>query len=71
MISARRIEEMRDEARYHRERYDLYKAKMHSSRPTSPTRLQELARRHQGAEARFRAAQRENELAALPTMRDS
>jgi hypothetical protein len=63
MISRRRIEEMDVEARYHRERYDLYKAKTHSSRATSATRLQELERRCLGADSRLRAAERENALA--------
>jgi hypothetical protein len=62
MISPRRIEEMQTEARYHRERYDLYKAKIHSSRPTSLARLTELERRHYGADARLRSAQHENAL---------
>lgn len=62
MINSRRIEEMKTEARYHRERYDLYKAKIHGSRPTSLERLRELERRHQGADARLRSAQHENAL---------
>ena len=57
----RRIEEMQAEAKYHRERYDLYKAKAYGPRLTSPTRLQELERRSRSAEARLRAALRENE----------
>jgi hypothetical protein len=63
MIGLRRIEEMGAEARYHRERYDLYKAKMHSGRETSDTRLRELERRSLGADSRLRAAERENALA--------
>jgi hypothetical protein len=62
MIGSRRMEEMQNEARYHRERYDLYRAKMHGSRPTSLERLMELERRHLGADARLRSAQRENAL---------
>jgi hypothetical protein len=62
MIPARRIEEMQTEARYHRERYDLYRAKIQGSRPTSLTRLKELERRHYGADARLRSAQYENAL---------
>jgi hypothetical protein len=62
MIGSRRMEEMQNEARYHRERYDLYRAKIHGSRPTSLERLRELERRHLGADARLRAAQRENAL---------
>jgi hypothetical protein len=64
MIGARRIEEMKAEARYHRERYDLYVAKGYGSRPTSPVRLRELERRSQGADSRLRAAEQENALPA-------
>jgi hypothetical protein len=60
MIGSARMEELRAEARYHRERYDLYKAKSYGPRPTSETRLRELERLHQGADSRLRAAQREN-----------
>jgi hypothetical protein len=61
MIGLRRIEELQDEARYHRERYDLYKAKAYGARPTSESRLRDLERRHRGSEARLRQALRENE----------
>jgi hypothetical protein len=60
MINSRRMEEMQTEATYHRERYDLYKAKAFSSRATSLTRLRELERRHQGADSRLRSARQEN-----------
>jgi len=60
MIPTRRMEELQAEARYHRERYDLYKAKAYGPRLTSVTRLQELERRHQGADSRLRAAVYEN-----------
>ena len=59
MADAARIEELRAEARYHRERYELYRAKMYGGRPTTMARLRELERVHQGAEARFRWAQQE------------
>jgi hypothetical protein len=65
MIGTRRMEELRSEARYHRERYDLYKAKIHSSRPTSIVRLRELERRHESADSRLRSARRENELESM------
>jgi hypothetical protein len=68
MIGLRRIEELQAEARYHRERYELYKAKTHSQRLTSPVRLRELERRHQGADSRLRSAEREN---AEPATADS
>jgi hypothetical protein len=54
------MEELQAEARYHRERYDLYKAKTHGPRLTSVARLRELERRHQGADSRLRSAEREN-----------
>jgi hypothetical protein len=51
------IEQLRAEARYARERYDLYRAKMYGSRPTSMPRLRELEREHQGADGRLRRAE--------------
>jgi hypothetical protein len=60
MVSARRIEEIRAEAKYHRERFDLYKAKNYGSRPTSEVRMRELERRSRGADSRLREAQQEN-----------
>jgi hypothetical protein len=59
MTSAPRIEDLRAEARYARERYDLYRAKMYGLRPTTITRLRELERMHEGADARLRRAQQE------------
>jgi hypothetical protein len=57
MTESRRIEELRAEARYARERYDLYKAKMYGPRPTTMGRLRELERIHEGADARLRRAE--------------
>jgi hypothetical protein len=59
MTGSQRIEELRAEARYARERYDLYRAKMYGLRPTTITRLRELERMHEGADARLRRAQQE------------
>ena len=39
------------EARHARERYQLYRAKTYGPRPTSTSRLLELQRIHEGAEA--------------------
>jgi hypothetical protein len=64
MVSPRRLEELQAEARYHRERYDLYKAKTYGPQLTSATRLEELERRHRGADSRLRLAQ-------LPDVPDS
>ena len=57
---AGRIAELRVEARYARERYDLYRAKMYGLRPTTITRLRELERMHEAADARLRRVQQEH-----------
>ena len=57
MSDSRQLEDLRAEARYARERYDLYRAKMYGARPTTMTRLRELERAHQGAHARLHRAQ--------------
>jgi hypothetical protein len=44
------------EARYHRERLALYRARVFSAKPTSPNRLRELERTSRAADARLRAA---------------
>ena len=44
------------EARYHRDRLALYRARVLSARPTSPGRLRELERISAGADARLRRA---------------
>jgi hypothetical protein len=44
MTSLRRLDELRADARYHRQRLDLYRAKIYGPRPTSPSRLKELER---------------------------
>ena len=51
-----RLEELRQEARYRRERLELYKAKRYGGRPTDPAKLRELERSHDGAKSRLRAA---------------
>ncbi|HEY4452324.1 MAG TPA: hypothetical protein VGN13_12115 [Solirubrobacteraceae bacterium] len=55
-VARGRLEELEAEARYHRERYDLYRAKTYGPRPTSDSRLRELERMHQGAASRLRRA---------------
>jgi hypothetical protein len=61
MTSLRRLEELRVEARYQRERRDLYRAKVYGSRATSGFRLRGLERACVLAEARLRRAQQEQE----------
>ena len=52
----RRIEELRAEERYARERYDLYRARSYGPRLTSAARLRELERAWRAVEARLRLA---------------
>jgi len=56
-MSTADLEQLRAQARHARQRYDLYKAKAYGPRPTSATRMRELAREAEAAEARLRAAQ--------------
>jgi hypothetical protein len=49
------------EARYARERYQLYKAKAYGSRPTSPGRLRELERSSKLATSRLDRAKADQE----------
>jgi hypothetical protein len=44
------------EARYHRDRLALYRARVYNSKPTSPSRLRELERTSRAADTRLRAA---------------
>jgi hypothetical protein len=57
MAGSTSIEDLLAEARYHRHRYDLYKAKVYGSRPARMSRLRELERAADGAETRLRRAQ--------------
>jgi hypothetical protein len=65
MTSLLRIEELRVDARYHRERRDLYRAKLHGPRPTTPGQLRELERACVLAESRLRRAEQEHEAEAV------
>jgi hypothetical protein len=55
-VSAVRVDELRAQARYARQKYDLYKARTYGPRLTSPTRMRELERECERAEASFRFA---------------
>jgi hypothetical protein len=46
-----RLDELRAQARFARERYDLYKARAYGPRLTSPSRLRELERESARAQA--------------------
>jgi hypothetical protein len=50
--------EIEAQARYHRDRLALYRARMHSARPTSTARLAELERVATAADERLRSARR-------------
>jgi len=54
-----RLDELRAEARFRRERLDLYRAREYAGKPTSPGRLRELQRESDAAQARLDAAVRE------------
>lgn len=59
MSDSDHIAGLRAEAHLARERLDLYRAKMYGSRPTSMTRLRELERVSQAADARLRHAEQQ------------
>jgi hypothetical protein len=61
MSSLRRLDELRVDARYHRQRLDLYRAKVYGPRPTSPSRLKELARASVLSASLLRRAEQEPE----------
>jgi hypothetical protein len=56
MTTAHHLEELRAQARYRRDRLDLYRARVHGSRPTSPARLEELTREHELAVSSLKRA---------------
>jgi hypothetical protein len=58
-VGASRLEMLRAEARYHRQRVDLYRAKILSGRATSPARLRELEQAAALAAERLAHAERE------------
>jgi hypothetical protein len=58
-MSVEHLDDLRVQAEYARQRYQLYKAKAYGQRPTSPVRLRELERAWERAQARFRAAEAE------------
>lgn len=56
-MSTRHLNDLRVQAQYARQRYDLYKARAYGQRPTSPARMRELERACEQAEARLHAAE--------------
>jgi hypothetical protein len=61
------IEDLRSEARYRRERYDLLRAKAYGGRLVIPARMAELERAALGAEARLTRAEARKRSDATPT----
>lgn len=57
--SAQRLDELRAQAQYARQRRDLYKAKTYGPRLASPVRMRELEREHERALAALRFAESE------------
>jgi hypothetical protein len=63
-MSIEHLDDLRAQAKYARERYQLYKAKSFGAHLTSPARLRELQRSYEQSEARLRAAKTEEQRAA-------
>ena len=53
---AQRLEQLGAEARYHRQRLDLYRARLYGGRALSRARLDEFERAADAADARLRQA---------------
>ena len=51
-----RLEELTEEARYRRERLELYRAKLYGGRQSSQSKLRELQLSYDGAMSRLQAA---------------
>jgi len=60
----RRLEQLRAEARYHRQRLDLYRARLYGGRTLSVARLEEFERAADAAADRLHQA--EEKVAASP-----
>ena len=54
---AQRLEQLSTEACYHRQRLDLYRARLYGGRAVSPARLEEFQRASDEAAARLRREQ--------------
>jgi hypothetical protein len=55
-VTDRDLARLEAEARYHRERLSLYRARAYGSDTTTPARLRELEREAEFADSRLRAA---------------
>lgn len=54
--AAREVQRLEAEAQYHRDRLALYRARVMSARPTSPSRLRELEQTAEAATTRLHDA---------------
>jgi hypothetical protein len=63
---ANRIAELRDEARYRRERLELYRARLYGGKAHDRGRLVELQRASDGAAARLARAKKEASAPDVP-----
>jgi hypothetical protein len=52
-----RLDQLRAEARYHRQHADLYRARLHGGSAVNPARLEELQRASDTAAERLRRAE--------------
>jgi hypothetical protein len=66
-ISAARLDELRAQAQYARQRYDLYKARAYSGRATSQSRMRELEREAGRTQANLQFAKSEADRIAAGT----
>ena len=69
-MSSDHIDDLRAQAEYARQRFELYKAKAYGQRPTSPVRMRELERIWEQAQARLRAAEAEEQASGPPSPGD-
>jgi hypothetical protein len=60
-------EQLREEARYRRERLELYRARLYGGRALNQSKLRELQRASDGASARLRRAEAEAPPSRPPT----
>jgi hypothetical protein len=58
-MTGHELEDLREEARYRRERLALYKARLYGGRSRRQEKLRELQRSYDGAAARLRRAEAE------------
>jgi hypothetical protein len=63
---ADRLAELREEARYRRERLELYKARLYGGRARSQDKYRELQRSADGAAARLRRAENQSAVPSEP-----